>query len=69
MKGRLALINKNKETHFSNHIHLDRSEIAAERKLFKIRDEMLLKDPSLVTGFYYDKLDALLNSPLYEALN
>lgn len=30
---------------------------------------MLEKDPTIATGFYYDKLEALKASPIYDCLN
>ena len=68
MKKRLELIQKNQQEHFSSDIELHRIEINAENKLLKIRDEMFEKDPSLVTGFFYDKLETLKKSKLFEAL-
>jgi len=41
----------------------------AEKKLFKIRKQMIEEDDTLVTGAYYDKKDKLINSPLYDVLN
>lgn len=54
---------------FSNSVKLSKKAIAAEKKLHKLRDEMLVADPSIATGFYYDKLDALKSSKLYDCLN
>lgn len=68
MKKRTELLQKSEAEHFSRDIVLDRKEEAAEKKLIRIRDEMLEADPSLVTGLYYDKLEKLKASPLYEAL-
>ena len=55
--------------HFSNNIKLADKALIAERKLNKLRDEMFAKDDTIVTGFYYDKLKSLQNSPLYDCLN
>ncbi len=68
MSKRNELLKKTESEHFSRDIHLDRKEIAAQDKLFRIRDQMLEEDASLVTGLYYDKLEKLKASPLYEAL-
>jgi len=54
---------------FSNSVKLSDKAIAAEKKLHKLRDEMLAADPSVATGFYYDKLEALKSSKLYDCLN
>lgn len=68
MKKRTELLQKSQAEHFSRDIILDRKEEAAQKKLFRIRDEMFEQDASLVTGLYYDKLEKLKASPLYEAL-
>jgi hypothetical protein len=68
MKKRTELLQKSQAEHFSRDIVLDRKEEAAEKKLKRIRDEMFEQDASLVTGLYYDKLEKLKASPLYEAL-
>ena len=48
---------------------LSDKELAAEKKLHKIRDQMLEADETICTGFYYDKLEALKSSKLYDCLN
>lgn len=54
---------------FSNSIKLSQKELKAEKKLFKLREAMLEEDMTVATGFYYDKLDKLKSSALYECLN
>jgi hypothetical protein len=54
---------------FSNSVKLTAKEMSAETKLHRLRDQMLLADETVATGFYYDKLPTLLASPLYECLN
>jgi hypothetical protein len=39
-----------------------------ELKLAKLRREMLDEDPVLITAPYYEKLDKILKSPLYDCL-
>jgi len=51
--------------HFSNNVPLVDRALVAEKKLVKLREEMLAKDNTVHTGFYYDKLPTLLSSPLY----
>ncbi len=68
MKQRNELLHRSESEHFSRDIILDRKEKAAEKKLDMIRETMLNEDPSLVTGLFYDKLEKLKSSPLYEAL-
>ena len=68
-KERDELVQLSNKDLFSNKVKLSDKEIAAEKKLFKLREEMLTEDPSCATGFYYDKLDALKSSKLYDCLN
>ena len=68
MKKRNELVRESDSQHFSRDIILDRKEMAAEKKLDYLREKMLNEDPSLVTGLFYDKLEKLKASPLYEAL-
>lgn len=68
MRKRLRLIQETRKDHFSTGITLTKLEIQAENKLFKIRDELFKEDPSIVTGFYYDKNKKLKNSKVFEAL-
>lgn len=55
MEKRLELISKNRKEHFSADIELKKIEINVERKLMQLRNELFEEDPSIVTGFYYDK--------------
>jgi len=63
------LVKLSNSLHFSNKISLADKALIAEKKLFKLREEMFNKDDTIVTGFYYDKLKALQDSPLYDCLN
>ena len=54
---------------FSKDINLSEKELAAEKKLAKLREDLLLEDDTIVTGSYYDKLPKLLSSEVYECLN
>jgi hypothetical protein len=55
MEKRLEMIQNNKKDHFSSGIELKKIEIIVERKLMQLRNELMVEDPSIVTGFYYDK--------------
>jgi len=68
-KDRDELVQLSNKDLFSNKVKLSDKAIAAEKKLFKLREEMLTEDPTCATGFYYDKLDALKSSKLYDCLN
>jgi len=68
MQKRLDLVLKSKDCHFSSGIVLDKNEIEVERKLMLLRNEIFKDDPSVVTGFYYDKYKKLQSSRLFEAL-
>ena len=37
--------------------------------MFALREKLLEEDDTIATGFYYEKLDKLLGSNLYECLN
>lgn len=52
--------------HFGDEDLLKKEQVA-EKKLAKLRNEMLEKDPMIVTGGHYEKLEAIESSPLYEA--
>jgi len=54
---------------FSKDIILQQNAYKAEKKLNKLRREMFEEDDTIVTGSYYDKLEKLKNSPLYDCLN
>ncbi len=68
MEKRLELISKNRKEHFSADIELKKIEIHVERKLMQLRNELFEEDPSIVTGFYYDKHKKLQASKLFDAL-
>ena len=68
MEERLEMIKKNRSEHFSADIELKKIEINVERKLMMLRNELFEEDPTIVTGFYYDKHKKLQNSKLYDAL-
>jgi len=63
------LVKFSNQLHFSNDIILQKKAITAEKKLFKLREKMFMADDTIATGFYYDKLKSLQDSPLYECLN
>ena len=56
------------ERNFSYGTPLSRADEIADKKLRRIRDQMLTDDPTLITGTHYDKLEALKKSPIYEGL-
>ena len=47
-------------------INLVYDEAVVDQKLKTLRSQMLSKDHSLCVGEYYDKLETMVNSPLYE---
>ena len=66
---RAELIKKADQDHFSNDITLVDRELKVEKKLIKLREELLEEDDTIATGFYYEKLGKLLGSKLYDCLN
>lgn len=68
MKRRAELLEASQSEHFARDIVLQKSELNAQRKLKQLREELLVQDPSLVTGLYYDKYQKIKSSKLYEAL-
>lgn len=66
---RAELIKKADQDHFSNDITLEDRELKVEKKLIKLREELLEEDDTIATGFYYEKLGKLLGSKLYDCLN
>ena len=66
---RAELIKKADQDHFSNDITLEAKELKVEEKLVALREQLLEEDGTIATGFYYEKLDKLLGSKLYECLN
>jgi hypothetical protein len=69
MKDRLELLKRTKEQSHSSGILLNKNEINAERKLYKLRDELFLSDPAIITGKFHDKVAKIKASKIYEALN
>jgi hypothetical protein len=55
--------------HFSNEIELSKRELIAERKLSELRDKLYSEDSTIVTGYYYDKVDKIHNSEVFDCLN
>lgn len=49
-------------------LELSYEEIMAEKKLSKLRETMLEKDPTLLTHQFQSKIKTLLESPLYKCL-
>jgi len=68
-KEKQELIEHSNSLHFSQDMVLQPKALVAERKLQKLREEMLAKDDTCCTGHFWDKLPSLLASPLYECLN
>lgn len=68
-KKKQVMVQKANQDHFSNNMDLNWRAAEAEKKLDKIRQEMLKKDNVCMTGDFYSKLDFLKESPLYEALD
>ena len=66
---RLALIKMANRDHFSNDIFLRKKELEAEKKLKKLRQQLLTKDPYCILGSLYDKMDLLKKSALYQCLD
>ena len=54
---------------FSHGITLSKKAYRAGLKLDKIRREMVEADPTIFTGYYYDKLEALKSSKIFDCLN
>lgn len=54
---------------FSKDITISEKAKKAEKKLAKMREDLLLEDDTIVTGSYYDKLPKILSSELYECLD
>jgi hypothetical protein len=64
-KERDELVELSNQDLFSKDINLSEKELAAEKKLAKLREDLLLADDTIVTGSYYDKLPKLLSSEIY----
>ena len=69
IKKRDELVELSNQDLFSKDIVLSEKEIAAEKKLTKMREDLLLEDATICTGSYYDKLPKLMSSSVYECLN
>ncbi len=69
MDKRHEIVEKNRSTHFSAGIKLDKAEANTERKLLSLRDQIFEEDPSIITGSFYEKSAYLKKTKLYEALN
>lgn len=54
--------------HASQKISLSYKGLVVDQKLGTLRRKMLENDHNLLIGEYYDKLDLLVNSPLFECL-
>jgi len=63
------LIKLSNQDHFSNTVNLTKRAFEAEKKLKKLRKQMLEMDPTCAIGDYYSKLPFLLKSDLYDCLN
>ena len=48
---------------------MDKRNEKAERKLFKLRDEMITENPVLHTGYYIKNSREMMKSGLYDCLN
>ena len=54
--------------HASQKITLSYKGLVVDQKLNNLRQKMLENDHNLLIGEYYDKLQTLVNSPLFECL-
>lgn len=54
---------------FANDINLNERELKAQKKLFKLRSDMLEKDPVIHTGPYEEKRPLLMASDIYAILD
>ena len=61
IKKRDELVELSNQDLFSKDIVLSEKEIAAEKKLTKMREDLLLEDATICTGSYYDKLPKLMS--------
>lgn len=66
MKEKNALVLADAKRSFSANILLSDIGIVVNRKLEKLRAKMLLEDPVIHTGRYYEKLPKLLASDLFK---
>lgn len=63
------LIQRTRKDHFASDLTLEKNEVNAEKKLMKLRDEIILEDPSIITGNFYDKYQKVKASKLYDAFD
>lgn len=63
------LLSKCGRQHFSRDINLTKKENKAGKILARLREEMMEKDDTVMTGDYYKKLPALLSCDLYKLLD
>ena len=64
-----SLLKKDRELdHAAEKISLSYKGAVVDSKLATLRRKMIADDHSLLIGEYYDKLNSLINSPLYECL-
>jgi hypothetical protein len=49
------IVRLSNQLHFSNNVPLVDRALIAEKKLIRLREEMLRKDNTIHTGFIYDK--------------
>ena len=52
--------------HASQKITLSYKGVIVDHKLGQLRNKMIADDHNLLIGEYYDKLESLVNSPLYD---
>lgn len=52
--------------HASQKIALSYKGVVVDHKLDQLRNKMIADDHNLLIGEYYDKLESLVNSPLYD---
>jgi len=57
------------EENFSNGISFTKKEERAEKKLKQMRTELLEKDPTVMTGYYWEKMPVLMKTGIYDCLN
>lgn len=64
----MELLRKDAELDHAKDIKLSYKGAIVGKKLDNLRKQMLEADHSLIVGEYYDKVQSLLDSPLYDAL-
>ena len=65
-KEKSDMVKRANELHFSKSMQLIPRALIAEKKLIRLREEMIRKDNTIHTGFLYDKQQALMSSDLYK---